>query len=252
MSNTQQLLTKPTTNIKPITDPKDFHRFFSIAASTFGRQTKDGIWIAFNPGWDTPAGKEKGIARLIDRWNATTFDRNGNSNTVFLKATVSGENGEEEIAGVAIWVQASNLDGYGEKPITNFAQAVDLEDFYPGDAAEQRYMCQLDASLHRRRFEVVSEIAASSSPAVMVLDLCVVDPAFQRRGVASKLVQWGLDEARRRGGLEAVLEASAMGRHIYAKLGFVQDGGECEYVVDEEFAGRERPSNIFMRTGPLI
>ena len=40
-----------------------------------------------------------------------------------------------------------------------------------------------------------------------------------------------------------------MGRHVYEKLGFHQEGGEVEYDVAEEFKNRPLPSNIFMRTG---
>ncbi|KAL4999401.1 hypothetical protein BDV10DRAFT_200658 [Aspergillus recurvatus] len=235
---------KPTIRVSPITSPTDFAPFFNVSASAFGSQVRDGIWIAMNPKWDTPEGKEHAISRLDGRWSSVTTDRNGDPNTVFLKATTTSASGEEVIAGVAIWVQASMVPGYGDIPV-----GIDAEAIYPGNPVEQRYLRQLDHSLHKRRVEVVKEIASSPSPAVMVLDLCVVDPAFQRQGVASKLVQWGLDEAKRRGGLEAVLEASSMGRHVYRQLGFWQDGGECEYDVDEEFRDRERPSNIFMRTG---
>ncbi|KAL4904454.1 hypothetical protein BDW74DRAFT_179033 [Aspergillus multicolor] len=245
---------KPPVTVTPITDPSDFTPFFAISASAFGSQARDGIWMAMNPGWDTPEGQERGVYRLLQRWSSITANRNFEPNTVFLKATVPNPNpdvygnGEEVIAGVAIWVQASMVEGYGDVPVD-----IDAEAIYPRDPVEQKYLLQLDRSLHRRRVEVVQEIATSDSPAVMVLDLCVVDPAFQRMGVATKLVQWGLDEAKRRGGLEAVLEAvleaSSMGRHVYRRLGFVQDGGECEYEVDEEFQGREMPSNIFMRTG---
>ncbi|KAL3459132.1 hypothetical protein BJX64DRAFT_207458 [Aspergillus heterothallicus] len=251
--------TPRTLRIEPITSASDFARFFDITALTFGHQIHDGIWAAFNPSWDTPAGREAGIARLVSRWYSTTRDRNGELNTVFLKAvvpgdangdSVQGKEGEKEtIAGVAIWVQASNLPGYGDAPPTDLGAAMDLDALYPGNPGEQRYLRQIDASLHGRRAEVVAEIAGSDSPAVFVLDLCVVDPAFQRRGVAKGLVEWGLDEGKRRGGLEAVTEASAMGRHVYAGLGFVQEGGELECRVDEEFKGRSWPSNVFMRTG---
>ncbi|KAL4750087.1 hypothetical protein BDW72DRAFT_213622 [Aspergillus terricola var. indicus] len=235
---------KSAIKVSPITSPTHFTPFFNISASAFGSQVHDGVWIAMNPGWDTPEGKESAISRLVERWSSITTDRNGNPNTVFLKATVTDANGKEVIAGVAIWVQASMVPGYGDIPVD-----IDAEAIYPGNPVEQRYVRQLDQSLHKRRVEVVKEIASSSSPAVMVLDLCVVDPAFQRQGVASKLVQWGLDEAKRRGELEAVLEASSMGRHVYRQLGFWQDGEECKYDVDEEFQDREQPSNIFMRTG---
>lgn len=82
----------------------------------------------------------------------------------------------------------------------------------------------------------------------MALDMCAVDPVYQRKGIARELVQWGLDEARRRGGLEAITEASSMGRHVYEKMGFQAEGPDIEYAVDSEFESRKRPSNIFMRT----
>ncbi|KAL2820857.1 hypothetical protein BDW59DRAFT_150627 [Aspergillus cavernicola] len=248
---------KPAVRVEPIDNAEDFARFFDITALAFGQQLSDGIWIALNPGWDTSEGRNGGISRLIERYSSTATDRNGDPNTIFLKATVprpsddtnnSGAT-EEDIAGVAFWVQASMVDGYGDKPVTDLCEAMDLEALYPGNPAEQKYARQLDQSLHKRRIEVVNEIASTSSPAVMVLDLCVVDPAFQRQGIATKLVQWGLGEAKRRGGLEAILEASSMGRHVYRQLGFWQDGDEFEYHVDEEFRDRNRPSNVFMRTG---
>ncbi|KAL4938988.1 hypothetical protein BDV06DRAFT_225479 [Aspergillus oleicola] len=214
---------KAQVRVSPITDPSDLTRFFDVTASTFGSQVKDGFWIAMNPGWDTPEGRSGGISRFANRWGSTTTDRYGRPNTVFLKATVDDNEGKKAIAGVAIWVQASMVDGYGDKPVIDLGEAMDLNTLYPGVLDEQKYVSQVDRSLHKRRLEVVQEAASTSFPAVMVLDLCAVDPAFQRRGVANALVQWGPDEAKSRGGLEAVLEASSMGRLVYGKMGFQQE-----------------------------
>lgn len=237
--------------IELIAEPQDVVDSFDSICNAFGHQTRDGIWIAMNPGWDTPTGKAAGAARMVERWKSSTKDNKGNLNTMFVKATLPDpqDEGHRIIAGIAIWVQASMVNGHGDKPAEDLSKIMDLEAVYPGNKAEQRYMCQLDHSLHKRRIEVVRQKETESPSAVLVLDLCVVDPAFQRRGIAQKLVRWGLDEAERRGGLEAILEASSMGRQAYPKLGFYQDGPEIEYVVDEEFKDRDRPSNIFMRTG---
>lgn len=242
---------KAAVRVEPINGPQELERLFELTALAFGQQVQDGMWIAMNPGWDTVEGKAAAIHRLIDRWTSVTKDRNGNPNTIFLKAVVPrpDRSGEEDIAGVAIWAQASMLEGYGDAPEPDLGKTVDLNALYPDDLAEQRYLRQLDLCFRRRRIEAIDEIASSSSPSVMVLDLCVVDPSFQRQGIATKLVEWGLAEAQKRGGLEAILEASSMGRHVYRKLGFYQDGDEVHYDVDEEFQGRDRPSNIFMRTG---
>ena len=43
-----------------------------------------------------------------------------------------------------------------------------------------------------------------------------------------------------------------MGRRVYGKMGFEQEGGEIQYAVDEQFASRIKPSNVFMRTARSI
>ncbi|GAM39562.1 hypothetical protein EIK77_005490 [Talaromyces pinophilus] len=241
--------------VEPIASTEDFGRFFDIAANAFARQAKDNVWMTLHPGWDTPEGRENAISGNIKRWSSITKDRNGNPNTIFLKATVPrlDDSGKEDIAGVAIWAQASMVDGYGDAPTNDIDKVMDVKALYPGNATEQEYLRQLLRSFHARRVEIANEIASSSSPALMILDLCAVDPTFQRLGVATKLVQWGLDEAKRRGGMEATLEASSMGRHVYKKLGFRQEGGELQFQVDEQFEHRDRPSVVFMRTGrPVV
>ncbi|KAF4983897.1 hypothetical protein FZEAL_773, partial [Fusarium zealandicum] len=238
--------------IEPMTSPDDVAAGFNCTVSTFGHQTQDGIWMAMNPGWDTASGSAAATKRFVDRWASATRDRNGDLNTIFLKATLPDDaSGRRVVAGFAIWQQVSMVEGHGDVPAEDLRKVMDLEALYPGDEAEQRFLVQADRSLHRRRIEVVKEKAAASPPAAMVLDLCVVDPAFQRRGVAQRLVRWGLDEAERRGGLEAITEASSMGRGAYVKMGFRPEG-EVVYDVDDEFRGRDLPSNLFMRTALLV
>jgi GNAT superfamily N-acetyltransferase len=230
--------------IEVITDASDFGPAYECVLNAFGHQINDGIWGAMNPGWDTPEGKAKNTADFRDRWQATKDA----GNTIFLKASLPDPDaqGARRIAGVAIWVNASAVPGEGEAP-----GDMDVATVYPGDEREQRYLGQLVGSLHKKRHEVIEQKARpdSKQKSVMVLDMCVTDPAFQRRGIARNLVQWGLDEAKRRGDLEAMTEASIMGRHVYRQLGF-REVEEIIYEVDEEFKNRPMPSNIFMRTGP--
>ncbi|PVH81068.1 hypothetical protein DL98DRAFT_458668 [Cadophora sp. DSE1049] len=244
---------QPTSDVhvQPITNADDFSRCFAIAAAAFGTQTADGIWTAFNPGWDTSEGGISGAGRLQSRWASRRATEAGNPNVVFLKATIPdpSSSGEEIIAGMAIWVQLSTVEGHGDVPKTDLVEALQLNTLYSGDESAQKFLCQVIKSLTKQRKEVVKEAATRDPPAIMALDLCAVDPAFQRRGVAGELVQWGLDEAKRRGGLEAVTEASKKGRGVYARLGFKQEGEEIAYLLDDEFKERLMPSNIFMRTG---
>jgi ribosomal protein S18 acetylase RimI-like enzyme len=233
-----------------INEADDIIQAFNCVSEAFGRQAKDGIWTAMNPGWDTPEGKQRGASRMVERWRHTTKDYMGNPNTLFLKATLPDPEGgaKRRIVGLAIWVQASTVEGRGDPPVEDMKASMGLEDIYPGNESEQRYLCQVISSMQSRRREVIKEKQTTSQPAVFVLDLCAVDPLYQRKGIAKELVKWGLAEAQRRGDLEAITEASSMGRGVYAKMGFKPEGLDIEYFVDDEFVPRKRPANLFMRT----
>lgn len=234
--------------VEPVSNPEDFAQINYCLSESFGRQARDAIWLVLNPRWETPQGQEEGATSLRKRWESTTKDKEGRPNTVFLKATLPDPEDEtkQRIVGMAVWVQASFVDGYGDPPSEDLGDALNSLD--PNDA---RFANQVFRSLWRRRLEVTREKANSDPPAIFVLDLCGVDPNFQRRGVAGKLVQWGLDEAKRRGNLECTTEASSMGRGAYMKLGFKPEGSGADviYNVDEEFEGRDVPPNVFLRTG---
>ncbi|KAJ5757325.1 uncharacterized protein N7511_006019 [Penicillium nucicola] len=234
--------------IEPISQAEDFTQAFHCASEAFGRQAKDAVWMCMNPDWEKPAGIARGAAAMVSRWSTITQNQDGLPNTVFLKATLPNSEGGRVIAGCAIWVQASAVEGHGDKPAENLGEALQLESLYPGNETEQRYITQVMSSFFRRRNQVIQEKATATPPAVMILDMCVVDPAYQRKGLARALVQWGLDEAQRRGDLEAITEASAMGRHVYGQMGFKPVGTDIDYIVDPEFAHRDRPANLFMRT----
>ena len=55
------------------------------------------------------------------------------------------------------------------------------------------------------------------------LEILCVHPDFQRRGVGSVLLDWGLERARRRGE-KVYLEASEFGKRLYDKKGFKEVG----------------------------
>ncbi|OHE91916.1 acetyltransferase [Colletotrichum orchidophilum] len=237
--------------VEVISQPEDFTQVAEVVRDAFGHQARDGVFISMNPDWDTPEGLVRSAERMAHRLSTVNKNNKGEPNSVYLKATVPDpENaGQRRIVGMAIWAQQSAVEGHGDPPSKDSIKELGLESVFPGNEAEQRYAAACMSSLHKRRKEVIAEKATADQPAVFVLNMCSVDPKFQGKGIAKKLVQWGLDEAKRRGGLELLLEASSMGRHVYAKLGFKQEGPEIEYDVEEQFVHRERPSNIFMRTG---
>ncbi|KAI1143135.1 hypothetical protein F5Y05DRAFT_408589 [Hypoxylon sp. FL0543] len=186
--------------------PEDVEAAFGCAANAFGKQTHDTLWMAMNPGWDKP-GPER-AERMVKMWRDISHDSDGNANTVLLKATLPSQ-GQRVVVGMAIWLQLSMIEGRGIRPSDDLRSSFDLEKHYPNNETEQRYLCQAFRSLVKRRVEVIREKETSQPSAVFHLGLCAVDPAYQRRGIASKLVQWGLDEAKRRGNLEATTEATS-------------------------------------------
>ncbi|KAJ4305877.1 hypothetical protein N0V90_001410 [Kalmusia sp. IMI 367209] len=237
----------PNVSVELVDNAEDFTQIFYCEAEAFGRQARDAVWMVMNPGWDTPEGQKEGAAQLVERWQSVNTNKYGKPNTMFLKATLPDPEdvSKSRIVGMAIWKQASLVDGYGDPPtddLSAFLQTL--------DPIEAKFASQMFRSLWKRRIEYTREKASTDSPAILVLDMCAVDPAFQRRGIAQKLVQWGLDEAKRRGDLECTTEASSMGRGAYIKLGFQPEGtGDIVYEVDEEFKSRDKPPNVFLRTG---
>jgi ribosomal protein S18 acetylase RimI-like enzyme len=241
MANTHDL------RIGPIERPEDFWQAFYCVREAFGRQAKDSVWIVMNPGWDTPDGQKHGAESFAEKWKSVTRNKEGDPNTVFLKATLPDPEDatRSRVVGMAIWKQVSFIEGHGDPPSADLGASIDSL-----DPVEKRFATQMTGSLWKRRIAYAKEKSNANPPAIFVLDMCAVDPAFQRRGIAQKLVQWGLDEAKRRGGLECTTEASSMGRGAYVKLGFKDEGvGDIVYDVDEEFKSRDKPPNIFLRTG---
>ena len=51
-------------------------------------------------------------------------------------------------------------------------------------------------------------------------------PDYRAQGIARRMVEWLIEEARRRGVTEISLDATASGRPLYRKLGF-RDSAEC-------------------------
>lgn len=238
-------------HISLVDDPSDFEAIFAAEMAAFAVQAQDNIWRSAHPGWEDPSTTPGFVQNRVRRWRMTTFDVHDNPNALFLKAVIpspDGGGGADRIVGTATWVQLAADASLGDVPLDDATQLRAWRRVYPDSDADARFVAQALGSMQANRRATAAEKAGTAQPAWMVLDLCAVHPDFQGRGVARRLVQWGLDEARRRGGLECTTEASPMGRRVYDKLGFAR-GPEIEYFVDEDLKDRPIPSNMFMRTG---
>lgn len=70
------------------------------------------------------------------------------------------------------------------------------------------------------------------------INLLVIDPVYQRKGVGDALIKWGLEKADKLGH-EAVVESSRFGKGLYLKNGFIfQEDAKVEVP---EFPDRPVP-----------
>jgi len=231
--------------IELIKDEKDMRENVSCQYETFGQQTNNAFWHAMCPNADTEEGMEE-LVKGAEKNFQSKSAHNGKGHSWFLKAIVQDpKTGKESIAGIATWTEMI----HSRNPVPTTMEKEKLEKTYPGNESEQRYLNQMFQSFLRRRGELVEE-AGKEGRAVMVLDICVVRPQFQKRGIASELVKWGLRKAEEVGkdgqAIECITEASPMGKPVYVRLGFEPEG-DVVYKVDEEFKNRRRTPDTILR-----
>jgi len=220
-------------------DDADFDRLMEIQFAAFG-QTGDSPREPFidviYPGGDTPSGQAAARDRVLKSLHS-------DPTATFLKVTdtITGE-----IIGGARW------QVYTEKPELKHAEV----DWWEGE--DKEYAEFVLNILHRGRFEKTAaegpylcELLCSADFIFCcltmhpVLDVIFTDPKHQHRGAGSKLVKWGVDRADELG-VEAFLESTRFGRHMYEQNGF-QITESVTFQVPEKWAGRPKIHNFFMR-----
>jgi aminocarboxymuconate-semialdehyde decarboxylase len=138
--------------VSPVETENDLIQANYCVSEAFGRQTKDAVWMLMNPGWDTEAGQKLNAQTLIKRWRSTTTNKDGNPNTIFLKATLShpSKDGERKVVGMAIWAQQSYVEGYGDPFVGDMKEALNILE---GD--DKRFADQMFCSLWKRRIAYI-------------------------------------------------------------------------------------------------
>ncbi|KAI9715637.1 MAG: hypothetical protein M1828_000780 [Chrysothrix sp. TS-e1954] len=146
----------------------------------------------------------------------------------FMK--VIDTNLNREIVGTAIWLQ------FPKAP----TQMPPLEGDYWDNEEDKRYAQHLNnenSAVRLRRY------AAMKGPVITLLIMCV-DPAHQRRGVGSLLVQEGVERAQRLGA-DMTVDSSLQALRCYEQHGFrVQE--TATLPLPEEWADKPRHTVISM------
>lgn len=98
---------------------EDLRQGFYCVSEAFGRQIKDSVWTLMFDGWDTEEGQTKHSENLIQQWKSSTKNKDGQPNSIFIKASLPDPEklGERRVAGLAIWKQLSLVEGYGVSSI---------------------------------------------------------------------------------------------------------------------------------------
>jgi len=194
---------------------EDIPQLFTVCSRALGEQIRDPAWCALYPSHSTPAGRLAGAERYLKSKQSTPH-------AAYHKA-IDEDTGE--IVGLSIWTvyETKQLDVPKELPPSTY---------WPNeeDAAYSNFILHW---ITQRRSKYIQSLNGN---AVHLSTLAVL-PEYQRKGVGSKLMAWGLQRADDLG-FNVFVEASPMGRGLYEKSGFVFQG-DITIDVPERFVGRE-------------
>lgn len=106
-------------------------------------------------------------------------------------------------------------------------------------SADQKFMTAFFTALSKSKREQLG-----GRPHVL-LHILATDPAYHRKGVGAKSLAWGAQEADKLG-LESYLEASRMGRPLYARWGY-KEVGMLDFDARAAGADRDVPHWLMLR-----
>ncbi|KAK6393200.1 hypothetical protein LTR81_026495 [Elasticomyces elasticus] len=161
-------------------DDGDMERLFEICSLAFN--TNEPLWEIFWPKYLLDSGRKQGAERMRET-------RRTDPSTKYMKAV--DEAGT--IMGMAKWnIHDSKAAKTDVPKVANYwDQGEDLE-----------YSTVISEIFSVKRNEAIRRTGGN----VVILDICVVDPAYQRKGVGHALVNWGTAKADELG-IEATVES---------------------------------------------
>lgn len=198
----------------------DAAELFAICSEAFG--SEDPAWKAYYPLHWTPEGRKAGSERFS---SAMQEDHHA----VYHKA-VDVTCGT--IVAFSIWTV------YNARPL-QYPPDLPSPDYWP-NALEAEYGHAIMLDLMRKRHDHIKSVANS----IVHLNTLAVLPAYQRRGIATRLMEWGVDMADQLG-FPCFVEATPAGRPLYQRCGFVIEE-EVLPVMPTKFADREPCRYTFM------
>ena len=198
-SFTLAMATDSRYTIQVITDPNEL---VALTAAQYGAfiNTDNVLHETLFPPAHPPSQEE--VETSAKRHQSTLAS---DPNAVFIKAVDSGTG---DVAGYAKWYFYPSAP---ERP--KHVEASWLNDSTPEGKLEKDFAQKTWDEFYRRRVEEMDCPHA-------LLDLCFTTPEYERKGVASLLVGYGLEKADREG-WACFTEASPRGKRVYERLGFV-------------------------------
>jgi len=195
-----------------LASPQDASDLFTVAALAFGDD--EPAWAAYFQGHGTMEGRKLGAERFLESMA-------GGEHTVWHKA-VDTETGK--LVGFSIWTI------YQHRFIT--LPIVQPADSYWHTAEDAEYAKSIMSYIMQQRHDYVKSFDGNA----VHLNTLAVLPAYQRMGIGSKLMDWGLGKADELG-FDAWVEASIPGRPLYEKRGFIFQR-DVTIVVPSKFSDR--------------
>ncbi|KAH9871097.1 hypothetical protein J1614_006671 [Plenodomus biglobosus] len=162
-------------------------------------------------------------------WHETLRKYFATPGTFVLAATRTNSNGEESVAGIAVWERQGDDEGAGKAK-----QAwVDHGSFPPLSSTQNRALDPTKRHILDESIPYCKHLWSGDRANNWYLALCSIHPDYQGKGVGRELVAWGLEKARQEG-VAASVVSSEGNDTFYLRCGF-------DEVVGDATAGEGNP-----------
>jgi len=199
---------------------------FAVPICTIGRRAfvNDGLQTTlFPPRLLDPTNPEEQYQFRIE-WIKKRLITKGAWSIVAVDEEINDENGVMKVLGYAAWYEpdtsavGNNQPGLDEE---DKGWVDDNEGGLRGDGVKHPRCMDFKAHRQIRKLLEESKLTVLGEPAkpAWYLGSLAVDPDFAGRGIATQLVQWGIDKAEE-DNIPAFLESTPAAVSLYKRLGF--------------------------------